>query len=216
MYTGLCLSLPKLHQACAWHHHEHSPFMIKYQETPHDILLVQQDGWNGLKVGCVFSLPHQHLPFFLSGFSFLPLLYKKYVLGKRDGFHSEKEIFSAEKETYIVVACTWCSCFPPSVCQHSLLFLPTPYFFLVFYLRSLSEGLTISSRVSLLSCCLCIVCDLLRPIRAAAHFSSPAWRGELRGDPRRSSQPWATLILLTWDRPYTHADAHSHYPDLSG
>lgn len=45
--TGLCLSLPKLRQAWAWHHHALSPFMIKYQGTPLDILLVQQDGWNG-------------------------------------------------------------------------------------------------------------------------------------------------------------------------
>lgn len=66
---GLCLSLPKLHQARAWHHHALSPFMIKYQGTPLDILLVQQDGWNGQnKVGCVCSLSHQRLPFFCPAF----------------------------------------------------------------------------------------------------------------------------------------------------
>ena len=144
--TDLSLSLPKLHQAWAWHHHALSPFMIKYQGTPLDILLVQQDGWNGQnKVGCVCSLSHQRLPFFLSfilsfflsffwpPFPFHPLLYEKYVLGKRDGFHSEKEIFSSEKETYIFVSCTWCSCSPPSVSQLSLpplLFPPDPLFFL--------------------------------------------------------------------------------------
>lgn len=42
--SGLCLSFPKLHRACAWRRHAFGPFMIKYQGTPLDILLAQQDG----------------------------------------------------------------------------------------------------------------------------------------------------------------------------
>lgn len=103
--SGLCLSFPKLHRACAWHRHAFGPFMIKYQGTPLDILLAQQDGWNGQnKVGCVCSLSHQRLPFFCPAFLFSPFLCMKYVLGKRDGFRSEKEIFSAKEETHISVS----------------------------------------------------------------------------------------------------------------
>lgn len=58
------------------------------------------------------------------------------------------EIFSAEKETYIFVPDA------PSVSQPPPPPPPLPplFSFLLFYLRSLSEGLTISSSVSPLSC----------------------------------------------------------------
>lgn len=56
-------------------------------------------------------------------------------------------------------------------------------------------------------CCLvalCIVCDLLRPIRAAAHFSSPVWRGELRRGIMQSR--------LTKPHPLLIALGHTHSP----
>lgn len=176
--------------------------MIKYQGTPHDILLVQQDGWNGQnKEGCVFSLSHQHLPFFCPDFLSFPSSTRSMYYENMMDFILRR--FSAPRRKHIFLSCTWCSCCPPSVSPLSLpplLFLPPPPFFLLFYLRSLSEGLTISSSVSLLSCSAVYCLWFAQAHPCGCSFQQPSVTCWIEGgDPRRSSQPWATLILLTRD-----------------
>lgn len=80
-----------------------------------------------------------------------------------------------------------------------------PFFFLLFYLRSLSEGLTISSSVSLLSwsAAYCLWFAQAHPCGCSFQQLSVTWW--IEGDPRRSLRPWATLIFFTWDGLYTHA-----------
>lgn len=142
--------------------------VIKYQGTPLDILLVQQDGWNGSdKVGWVCSLSHQHLPFFCPVFPLL-LLYRSVCVRKKNlmDFLPEKRAFQHGEEN-MFVSSTWCSCSPLSISPP-----PPPPAQMLFDLRS--DGLAFSSRASLLSCSAALVCDWLGVVRAAAHFSGPA------------------------------------------
>lgn len=75
------------------------------------------------------------------------------------------------------------------------------FFSLLLYLRSLSEGLTIPSCVSLLSR---IVWDLLGFVRAAVHFCSPVWRAESRTGGR---EEW---------RGFSRPRGHTHPPSPVG
>ncbi len=103
----------------------------------------------------------------------------------------------------------------PSPCLSSPSLPPPPpdsLFFLLFYLRSQSEGLTISSSVSPLSCRAVYCLWFARAHPCGCSFQLPSVTWWIEGDPRRSSQPWATLILLTWD-----GAIHTRsLPDLSG
>lgn len=90
--------------------------------------------------------------------------------------------------------------------------LKPPLFSLLFYLISLSEGLTISSSVSLLSCSAVYCLWFAQAHPCGCSFQQPSMTWWIEGDPRRSSRPWATLILFTWDELYTHA----HYLTCRG
>lgn len=113
------------------------------------------------------------------------------------------------REGNILASYTWCPCSPP-LCltpYHPLIFPP-----LVLPQISVWRINHLQQCVSAVLWTLCIVCDLLRPFRVAAHFSSAAWRVGLRmmvgvGSRRDpcSLQPWATLILFTRDGLHTRA-----------
>lgn len=138
-----CMEAPAS-RALAWPRSPPAFPVIKYRGTPLDILLVQQDGWSGWgKAAGVRPLSHQHLPFFCPVFPRL-LLYKKEVLEKRDGFSAGGRSLSALRGKYFCAL--YLMLLLPPVCLASLFLLPPPP--LLFYLRSPSDGLTVSSSVS--------------------------------------------------------------------
>lgn len=188
--------------------------MIKYQATPLDILLVQQDGWNGEnKVGCVRFTSPPALAFLLSTFS--PSA-KKCVLGQtwwisvRKKKEEKKEDFTALRRKHIFLCLVPDAPVLPSLCVSAL--PPSlPLSFLLFYLRSLSEGLTISSSVSPLSCsavyCLWFArahpcgCSFRQPSVTRSNWGVGGWGGST---PLPSPPLGHTRSSLTWDGPRTH------------
>lgn len=114
--------------------------------------------------------------------------------------------------------CTWCSCSPPSVSQLSL--PPSsssqPPFFLLFYLRSLSEGLTISSSVSLLSCSAVYCLWFAQAHPCGCLFQRPSVTRWIEEDPAEPSHGCTPLLaaLGHTGSPHlcTHTDARAHYP----
>lgn len=101
-----------------------------------------------------------------------------------------------------------------SALSPSLLFLSTP-FFLLFYLRSLSEGLTISSSVSLLSCGAVYCLWFAQAHPCGCLFQQPSvtwWIEEDHAEPSHGSMPLLAALGHT-DSPRRRARS---LPDLSG
>lgn len=212
--AGLCLSLPKLHQAWAWHHHA---LMIKYQGTPLDILLVQQDGWNGQnKAGCVYSLSHQRLPFFCPAFLSFPSRPLREVCIRKTWWISfwkgdfqcwKGNVYFFVPDAPVLLPLCLSSASPSSSSR-----LP---FFLLFYLRSLSEGLTISSSVSLLSCSAVYCLWFAQAHPCGCLFQQPSVTWWIEEDHAESSHGYTPLLaaLGHTGSPHlcTHTDVHAHY-----
>lgn len=194
--------------------------MIKYQATPLDILLVQQDGWNGEnKVGCVRFTSPPALAFLLSTFS--PSA-KKCVLGQTWWISvrkKKKEDFTALRRKHIFLCLVPDAPVLPSLCVSAL--PPSlPLSFLLFYLRSLSEGLTISSGVSPLSCsavyCLWFArahpcgCSFRQPSVTRSNWGVGGWGG-VHAASFAAPGPHSLFPHLRWA-----AHTHPHYLTLPG
>lgn len=181
---GLCLSLPKLDQARAWHHHA---LMIKYQGTPLDILLVQQDGWNGQnKAGCVYSLSHQRLPFFFPSRPLWEVCIRKawwisFLTGDFQCWKGNIFFFVPDAPALL----------PLCLRSLSLLFLSTPFFAVVLPQISVWRINHLQQRVSAVLECgvLFVICSgpSMRLLVSAAQCDAVNWGGSRRAslaDPR--------------------------------
>lgn len=131
----------------------------------------------------------------------------------------KKEDFTALRRKHIFLCLVPDAPVLPSLCVSAL--PPSlPLSFLLFYLRSLSEGLTISSSVSPLSCsavyCLWFArahpcgCSFRQPSVTRSNWGVGGWGG---GPRRFLRRPWATLALPSPEMGRAHTPS---LPDFAG